>query len=89
MRRLDSCIPTATHQCRALQPQPTPHDDAGLPQTCHYNDGMGDVLPILLSTAAFVLGKTMLLLCELQSIAVRVCMRYAPHPYVWMLPVAQ
>jgi hypothetical protein len=50
---------------------------------------MGDVLPILLGTAAFVLGKTMLLLCEPQSIAVRVCMRYAPHPYVWMLPVAQ
>jgi len=39
----------------------------GLLQMCHYDDGIGNALPILLSTTAFVLGKTMfdILLCEL------------------------
>jgi len=27
-------------------------------QTCHYDNGMGDVLPVPLGTIAFVLGKT-------------------------------
>jgi hypothetical protein len=39
MRQLDSYI-----NAIALQLQPTPRDGAGLPQTCRYSDGMGDVL---------------------------------------------
>ena len=62
----------------------------GPPQTCRYDDGTGDVLPVPLGTTAFVSGKTMfdMLPRELQSVAVRARIRYAPHPYVWMAPAA-
>jgi alpha-ketoglutarate-dependent taurine dioxygenase len=62
----------------------------GAPQTCRYDDGTGDTLPVPLGTTAFVSGKTMfdILPRELQSVAVRARVRYAPHPYVWMAPAA-
>jgi len=62
----------------------------GPPQTCRYDDGTGDELPVPLGTTAFVSGKTMfdMLPRELQSVAVRARIRYAPHPYVWMAPAA-
>ena len=60
----------------------------GPQQVCRYDDGTGDELPVPLGTTAFVSGKTMfdLLPPELQSLAVRARVRYAPHPYVWMAP---
>ena len=62
----------------------------GPQQTCRYDDGSGDELPVPLGTTAFVSGKTMfdILPRELQSVAVRARVRYAPHPYVWMAPAA-
>jgi xanthine dioxygenase len=62
----------------------------GPQQTCRYDDGTGDELPVPLGTTAFVSGKTMfdILPRELQSVAVRARVRYAPHPYVWMSPAA-
>lgn len=62
----------------------------GLGQTCRYDDGTGDTLPVPLGTTAFVSGKTMfdILPRELQSVAVRARVRYAPHPYVWMSAAA-
>ena len=60
------------------------------PQTCRYDDGTGDVLPVPLGATAFISGKIMfdILPHELQSVAVRSRVRYAPHPYIWMAPVA-
>ncbi|KAI0275383.1 hypothetical protein BC834DRAFT_921393 [Gloeopeniophorella convolvens] len=60
----------------------------GAPQVARYDDGTGDVLPVPLGTTAFVSGRTMfdILPRELQSLAVRARVRYAPHPYVWMAP---
>ncbi|KAJ7681357.1 taurine catabolism dioxygenase TauD, TfdA family-domain-containing protein [Mycena rosella] len=57
-------------------------------QTCRYDDGSGDELPVPLGTTAFVSGKTMfgILPRELKSVAVRTKVKYAPHPYVWMTP---
>ncbi|KAH9983762.1 taurine catabolism dioxygenase [Russula vinacea] len=54
----------------------------GTGQTCRYDDGTGDTLPVPLGTTAFVSGKTMfdILPRELQSVAVRARVRYAPHP---------
>jgi hypothetical protein len=62
----------------------------GAPQTCRYDDGTGDTLPVPLGTTAFVSGRTMfdILPRELRSVAVRARVRYAPHPYVWMSPAA-
>ncbi|WVW86554.1 hypothetical protein I302_108604 [Kwoniella bestiolae CBS 10118] len=58
----------------------------GHTQICRYDDGTGDELPVPLGTTAFVSGKNMfdILSPELQSLAVRTKVRYAPHPYVWM-----
>ncbi|KAI5116811.1 hypothetical protein M0805_007092 [Coniferiporia weirii] len=58
----------------------------GPPQVCHYDDGMGDELPVPLAATTFVSGKTMfeILPKELKSIAVRTHVKYAPHPFVWM-----
>jgi hypothetical protein len=58
----------------------------GKAQTCQYDDGTGDELPVPLGTTAFVSGKTMfdILPKELKSLAVRTKVKYAPHPYVWM-----
>jgi hypothetical protein len=58
----------------------------GSRQTCLYDDGTGDELPVPLGTTAFVSGRTMfdILPRDLQSVAVRAKVRYAPHPYVWM-----
>ncbi|KAF8492806.1 Clavaminate synthase-like protein [Russula emetica] len=62
----------------------------GSKQICRYDDGTGDTLPVPLGTTAFVSGKTMfdILPRELQSVAVRSRVRYAPHPYEWMTPAA-
>jgi alpha-ketoglutarate-dependent taurine dioxygenase len=62
----------------------------GPQQICRYDDGTQDELPVPLGTTAFVSGKTMfdILPRELQSLAVRARVRYAPHPYVWMSPAA-
>ena len=63
----------------------------GPKQTCRYDDGTGDVLLVPLGTTAFVSGKTMsdIFPRDLQSVAVRARVRYAPHPYEWMtLPAA-
>ena len=62
----------------------------GSQQVCRYDDGTGDELPVPLGTTAFVSGKTMfdILPRELQSVAVRARVRYAPHPFVWMSPAA-
>jgi hypothetical protein len=62
----------------------------GPKQICRYDDGTGDTLPVPLGTTAFVSGKTMfdILPRELQSVAVRARVRYAPHPYEWMTPAA-
>jgi hypothetical protein len=61
----------------------------GPEQTCHYDDGMGDTLPVPLGMMAFVSGKTMFdILLQLQSIAVRTRVCYAPHLYGWMSPAA-
>jgi xanthine dioxygenase len=66
------------------------HIPEGPQQTCRYDDGTGDELPVPLGTTAFVSGKTMfdILPRELQSVAVRSRVRYAPHAYVWMAPAA-
>ncbi|KAH9980626.1 taurine catabolism dioxygenase [Russula compacta] len=66
------------------------HVPQGPKQTCRYDDGTGDVLPVPLGTTAFVSGRTMfdILPRELQSIAVRARVRYAPHPFVWMSPAS-
>ncbi|KAH9958966.1 hypothetical protein BC827DRAFT_1269185 [Russula dissimulans] len=66
------------------------HVPQGPQQTCRYDDGTGDELPVPLGTTAFVSGKTMfdILPPALQSVAVRARVRYAPHPYVWMTPAA-
>ena len=60
----------------------------GPKQTCRYDDGTGDVLLVPLGTTAFVSGKTMsdIFPRDLQSVAVRARVRYAPHPYEWMTP---
>ncbi|KAG7451826.1 Clavaminate synthase-like protein [Guyanagaster necrorhizus] len=60
----------------------------GPKQTCRYDDGTGDELPVPLGTTAFVSGKTMfdILPSELKSLAVRSKAKYAPLPYVWMAP---
>ncbi|PBK93456.1 Clavaminate synthase-like protein [Armillaria gallica] len=60
----------------------------GPKQTCRYDDGTGDELPVPLGTTAFVSGKTMfeILPPELKSLAVRSKVKYAPLPYVWMAP---
>lgn len=60
----------------------------GEPQVCRYDDESGDELPVPLGTTAFVSGRTMfdILPKELQSLAVRSRVKYAPHPYVWMAP---
>jgi xanthine dioxygenase len=62
----------------------------GPKQICRHDDGTGDMLPVPLSTTAFVSGKTMfdILLRELQSIAARARVCYASHPYEWMAPAA-
>jgi hypothetical protein len=62
----------------------------GPKQICRYDDGTGDTLPVPLGTTAFVSGKTMfdILPRELQSVAVRARVRYAPHPFEWMKPAA-
>jgi hypothetical protein len=61
---------------------------SGTTQVCRYDDGTGDELEVPLGTTAFVSGKTMfdILPRELQSLAVRSRVKYAPHPYVWMAP---
>lgn len=58
----------------------------GPKQICHYDDGTGDALPVPLGTTVFVSGKTMFDIFprELQSVAVRARVRYAPHPFEWM-----
>ncbi|KAK0185217.1 Clavaminate synthase-like protein [Armillaria mellea] len=60
----------------------------GPKQTCRYDDGTGDELPVPLGTTAFVSGRTMfeILPPELKSLAVRSKVKYAPLPYVWMAP---
>ncbi|KII86394.1 hypothetical protein PLICRDRAFT_700453 [Plicaturopsis crispa FD-325 SS-3] len=60
----------------------------GPPQTCKYDDGTGDELPLPLGSTAFVSGKTMFDAVpeELKSVAVRARVRYAPRPYEWMAP---
>ncbi|KAF7978014.1 hypothetical protein HWV62_1879 [Athelia sp. TMB] len=60
----------------------------GRTQTCLYDDGTGDELPVPLGTTAFVSGRTMfeILPAAWKSVAVRAQVKYAPHPYVWMAP---
>ncbi|KAG6327197.1 hypothetical protein ID866_11892, partial [Astraeus odoratus] len=60
----------------------------GPQQIVRYDDGTGDELPVSLGTTAFVSGKTMfdILPPEYKSLAVRIRVRYAPHPYEWMAP---
>jgi len=60
----------------------------GPKQICRYDDGTGEEISVPLGTTAFVSGKTMfdILPRELQSLAVRTKVKYAPHPYVWMAP---
>ena len=62
----------------------------GPQQVCHYDDGTGDELPVPLGATAFISCKTMfdILPHELQSVAVRARVRYAPHPFVWMSTAA-
>jgi xanthine dioxygenase len=62
----------------------------GSPQTCRYDDGTGDELTVPLAATAFVSGKTMfdILPGELKSLAVRMKVKYAPHPFVWMSPAS-
>ena len=45
-------------------------------------------MEVPLGTTAFVSGKIMfdILPEELKSLAVRMKVKYAPHPYVWMAP---
>ncbi|GAA5837167.1 hypothetical protein JCM11251_005274 [Rhodosporidiobolus azoricus] len=51
-----------------------------------YDDGTGDELEVPLGGTAFASGKVTfdILPAELKSLAVRMKVRYAPHPYVWM-----
>jgi hypothetical protein len=74
-------LPKVTALYAILVPQ-------GPQQTCRYDDGTADELPVPLGTTAFVSGKTMLdiLPRELQNVAVRGRVRYAPHTYAWMAP---
>ncbi|KAG6906946.1 hypothetical protein DXG01_011279 [Tephrocybe rancida] len=60
-----------------------PQGDA---QVCRYDDGTGDELQVSLGTTALVSGGTMfdILPGEYKSLAVRMRVKYAPHPYVWM-----
>ncbi|KAF9444767.1 hypothetical protein P691DRAFT_786088 [Macrolepiota fuliginosa MF-IS2] len=60
----------------------------GDPQMCRRNDGVRDELKVLLGRPVFASGQTMseLLLDEYRSLAVRVKVKYALHPYVWMVP---
>ncbi|KAG6816985.1 hypothetical protein H0H87_001053 [Tephrocybe sp. NHM501043] len=55
-------------------------------QVCRYDDGTGDELKVPLGATAMVSGKTMfdILPKEYKSLAVRMKVKYAPHPYVWM-----
>ena len=57
-------------------------------QTVWYDDRTGDELAMPLGTTAFVSGKTMfeILPPALKSLAARSSVRYAPHPYVWIVP---
>jgi len=66
------------------------HVPQGLKQICRYDDGTGDTLLVPLGATAFVSGKTMfdILPRELQNVAVRARVRYAPHPFDWMNPAA-
>ncbi|CED83872.1 clavaminate synthase-like protein [Phaffia rhodozyma] len=58
----------------------------GEQQTLRYDDGTGDELKVPLGTTAFVSGHNMfeVLSEEEKSLAVRLGVEYAPHPYVWM-----
>lgn len=58
----------------------------GPKQVCRYDDGTGDELEVPLGTTAFISGRTIfeMLPPELKSLAVRLRVKYAPHPYVWM-----
>jgi hypothetical protein len=49
----------------------------GLPQTCHYDDGKGNALTILLGTTAFVSGKMMFE--SVQHLATRATECCGPH----------
>jgi len=67
------------------------HIPQGPKQTCRYDDGTGDTLPVPLGTTAFISGKTMfdILPRVLQSVAVRARVRYALHPFEWMTSAAE
>ncbi|GAA6027931.1 hypothetical protein JCM8097_001787 [Rhodosporidiobolus ruineniae] len=56
----------------------------GKKNTVRYDDGTGDELEVPLGGTAFVSGKVMfdILPAELKSLAVRMKVRYFPHPYV-------
>lgn len=58
----------------------------GPPQTCRYDDGTGDELPVPLGTTAFASGTAMLAVLPpaVRRLALRTRVRYAPHPYTWM-----
>ncbi|KAK4050130.1 hypothetical protein OIV83_003701 [Microbotryomycetes sp. JL201] len=58
----------------------------GITQTLKYDDGTGDELEVPQGGTAFVSTRIMfqLLPDELKSLAVRMKVRYAPHPYVFM-----
>jgi xanthine dioxygenase len=62
----------------------------GPKQTCPYDNGTGDTLPVPLGTTTFISGKTMfdILPRVSQSVGVRARVRYAPHPFEWMTPAA-
>lgn len=62
----------------------------GPQQTVRYDDGSGDELTVPLAPTAFVSGKTMfdILPDQYKSLAVRMRVKYAPHPYVWMSPTS-
>src|SRR5260370_36776761 len=64
------------------------HIPQGPKQTCRYDDGTGDMLPVPLGTTAFISGKTMfdILPRVLQSVAGCARVRYVPHPFEWMTP---
>ncbi|KAK0501176.1 hypothetical protein EDD18DRAFT_1348680 [Armillaria luteobubalina] len=60
----------------------------GSKQTCQYDDGTSDELPVPLGATAFVSGKMKfeILPTELKSLAVCSKAKYAPLPYVWIAP---
>ena len=60
----------------------------GSPQVVRYDDGTGDELPVPLGTTAFISGAQMFdeLDPSHRSLAARMTVCYAPHPYVWMAP---